>query len=146
MTRINYKTLYDSDFALWIEDTVSKLKRKKFDSIDWENLIEEVESLAKRDKRELKSRLITLLEHLLKRKYVPLSNCYRGWEITIKRTQSKLKDILVDSPSLKNFLVSIYLDCYQEALETVQLEYDFKFTEICPFPQNIDVLLTKKLY
>jgi hypothetical protein len=146
MAKTTSKTLYDSDFALWVKETVSKLKTKELDLVDWENLIEEVESLGKRDKRELKSRLITLFEHLLKRIYVPLPDCYRGWEVTIKRTQSKLKDILADSPSLRGFLETIYLDCYQEAMENMQIEYDAIFPDVCPFPQNIDVLLTYTLW
>jgi hypothetical protein len=146
MIQITSKALYDSDFALWVQETVSKLKAKELEQIDWENLIEEVESLGKRDKRELKSRLITLFEHLLKRVYVPLPDCYRGWEVTIKRTQSKLKDILTDSPSLRVFLATIYLDCYQEAMENMQIEYDAIFPDVCPFPQDIDVLLAATLW
>ena len=51
------KTLYEQDFTLWIEETVKQLKSGDFTKIDWENFIEEVESLGKRDKRELHSDL-----------------------------------------------------------------------------------------
>jgi hypothetical protein len=43
---------------------------RDFYNLDVENLVEELEGLAGRDKRELKNRLRTLLEHLLKRLYV----------------------------------------------------------------------------
>ncbi|GCL53770.1 protein of unknown function DUF29 [Microcystis aeruginosa NIES-3806] len=103
MTLAKVKNLYDQDFALWIEKTVKQLKSGYLSQVDLENLIEEVESLGRRDKRELKNRLITLFEQALKRRYLPLSDCYRGWEVTIKRCQSQLKDILKDSPSLCSF-------------------------------------------
>ncbi|MGK7945878.1 MAG: DUF29 domain-containing protein [Microcystaceae cyanobacterium] len=89
-TIANSQKLYDQDFALWIEETVKQLRSGDFSEIDVDNLIEEVESLGRRDKRALKSRLITLFEQALKRCYVPLPDCYRGWEVTLKRTQSKL--------------------------------------------------------
>ncbi|AKE63826.1 hypothetical protein MYAER_1470 [Microcystis aeruginosa NIES-2549] len=103
MTLAKVKNLYDQDFALWIEKTVKQLKSGYLSQVDLENLIEEVESLGRRDKRELKNRLITLFEQALKRRYLPLSDCYRGWEVTIKRFQSQLKAILKDSPSLCSF-------------------------------------------
>ncbi|MDJ0598550.1 MAG: DUF29 domain-containing protein [Crocosphaera sp.] len=140
------KTLYDQDFALWIDETVKQLKSGNFSKIDVENLIEEVQSLGKRDKRGLKSRLITLFEHSLKRCYVSLPDCYRGWEVTIKRTQSKLKDILQDSPSLQNFLLDIYDECYQEALDNMRIEYDANFPDICPFTNDLDELLNHKFW
>lgn len=59
MTKTSLKTLYDLDFALWIEDTVNQLKSRNIENLDWENLIEEIESFGKRDKRELESRLTT---------------------------------------------------------------------------------------
>ncbi|WP_203427706.1 DUF29 domain-containing protein [Rippkaea orientalis] len=141
MSLSRVKTLYDQDFALWIEETVKQLKSGNLSQVDLENLIEEVESLGKRDKRELKRRLITLFEHLLKRHYVPLPECYRGWELTIKRTHSKLKDLLKESPSLRNLLTDIYLDCYQEAVENMRIEYDANFPDFSPFADNIDDLL-----
>ena len=79
MTLAKVKNLYDQDFALWIEATVKQLKSGDLSQVDLENLIEEVESLGRRDKRELKNRLITLFEQALKRRYLPLSDCYRGW-------------------------------------------------------------------
>ena len=146
MTKTSLKTLYDIDFALWIEDTVNQLKSRNIENLDWDNLIEEIESLGKRDKRELESRLTTLFEDALKRNYVPLPDCYRGWEVTIKRTQSNLRDILADSPSLRNYLREIYFNCYQESLGNMQIEYDAEFPNICPFSQDVDTLLTGKFW
>ena len=104
---------------------MNKLKAKNIEDLDWENLIEEVQSLAKRDKRELQSRLTTLFEHALKRRYIPLSDCYRGWEATISRTQQELNQILKDSPSLGNYLMQVMDECYQKALKNMQIECGF---------------------
>ncbi|SKB15503.1 Similar to tr/P74065/P74065 [Planktothrix sp. PCC 11201] len=146
MTKTSLKTLYDIDFALWITETVNQLKSRNIENLDWDNLIEEIESLGKRDKRELESRLTTLFEHALKRCYVSLPDCFRGWEVTIYRTQQDIKKQLRDSPSLRNYLQEIYLDCYQEALENMRIEYDAVFPDICPFPQDVDILLTGKFW
>lgn len=146
MTLTKVKTLYDTDFNLWIDETVKQLKLGHLDELDIENLIEEVESLGRSDKRELENRLITLFEHTLKRRYVPLNECYRGWEITIFRTQKEIKRILKDSPSLKNFLVNILEDSYQEAWENMSQEYDVIFPKVNPFSVKIDDLLTKEFW
>ncbi len=143
MTLAKTKILYEQDFALWIEETVKQLKAGDFSQVDLENLIEEVESLGKRDKRELENRLITLFEHALKRYYVPLPDCYRGWEVTLNRTQQKLNRILNDSPSLRNFLAETFFNCYQEALENMRIEYDMAFPDVCPFPNEVDELFRK---
>ena len=52
------KSLYETDYALWLDRTIANLKERKLDSIDWENLIEEVESLGKSNKREFENRHI----------------------------------------------------------------------------------------
>ena len=140
------QTLYEQDFSLWVKDTVEKLKAKNTENLDWEHLIEEVEGLTRSDRREIKHRLITLFEHALKRRYVPLNECYRGWELTIKRTQSKLQDILEDSPSLRSYLLEIIPNCYQEALENVRIEYDSFFPDEYIFSEKINLLLTQKIW
>jgi hypothetical protein len=140
------QTLYEQDFSLWVKDTVQKLKAKNTENLDWGHLIEEIEGLASRDHREIKHRLITLFEHALKRRYVPLKDCYRGWELTIKRTQSKIQDILEDSPSLRSYLLEIIPNCYQEALENVRIEYDSLFPDEYVFSEKINLLLTQKVW
>lgn len=140
------QTLYEQDFSLWVKDTVQKLKAKNTENLDWEHLIEEIEGLTRRDRREIKHRLITLFEHALKRRYVPLNDCYRGWELTIKRTQSKLQDILDDSPSLRSYILEIIPNCYREALENVRIEYDSLFPDEYVFSEKINLLLTQKVW
>ena len=140
------QTLYEQDFSLWVKDTVQKLKAKNTENLDWEHLIEEIEGLTRSDRRAIKHRLITLFEHALKRRYVPLNECYRGWELTIKRTQSKLQDILEDSPSLRSYLLEIMPNCYQEALENVRIEYDSLFPDEYVFSEKINLLLTQKVW
>jgi len=66
---MNIKTLYEQDFYSWIQHHVALLKDSRFDEIDVDNLIEELEGMAKKDERELISRLIILIAHLLKWQY-----------------------------------------------------------------------------
>ncbi len=74
--------LYDQDQNLWLELTIAQLRSGDLQNLDLENLIEELEGLSGSNKREIETRLIRLIEHLLKRCYVKLPECYRGWEVT----------------------------------------------------------------
>jgi hypothetical protein len=115
------RTLYDNDYNLWVLETVKQLQNRDFNSIDWENLIEEVWDLSRRDKKKLKSLLRRLFEHLLKLKYweseVEYSKAH--WQGEIRNFRKQIKDELEDSPSLKNYLGDIFAECYQDGREIV---------------------------
>ncbi|AVQ71515.1 hypothetical protein MTo_02508 [Microcystis aeruginosa NIES-1211] len=51
------KKLYDTDFNLWVEETAKLLKEGKWEYLDLENLIEEIEAMGRSDKKALKSNL-----------------------------------------------------------------------------------------
>ncbi len=147
MTLAKVKTLYDQDFALWIEKTVKQLKSGDLSQVDLENLIEEVESLGKSQRKAVDNFLTRLLEHLLKRCYVVLPDCYRGWEIEIRNFRKDLKKEFKYSPSLKRFMIEILEECYREALEAVKEDYpDSDFPDVCPFAEDIDGLLNHKFW
>ncbi len=140
------QTTYDQDFALWVEETIGLLKAQNYDAVDWENLLEEIAGLTRSDRRELENRLITLFEHALKRRYLPLPDCYRGWEVTLLRTQNQIEQFLRDSPSLRNYFRQILEECYQKALKTTKKEYDANFPDILPFSQEITSLLSEEFW
>jgi hypothetical protein len=140
-------SLYDRDLNLWLETAIAQLKVGDLHNLDVENLIEELEGLAGRDKRELRSRLATLLEHLLKRCYVKSNYDYAGWEITIDRTRFEIMGILQDSPSLKNYLGSdeLFYEAFALALRTVRKNqgYDFvEFPDTWQFSYDMDAILS----
>ncbi len=147
MSQTSIKNLYEEDFYLWVEDTVNKLKSRDNENLDWDNLIEEVESLGKSQRKAVRSFLVRLLEHLLKRCYVPMSECYRGWEIEIRNFRQRLQIELEDSPSLKSFFREIFAKSYEMALENVKDSYpDVYFCDICPFPNDVNAVLTNKFW
>ncbi|ELS31605.1 MULTISPECIES: DUF29 domain-containing protein [Pseudanabaena] len=94
-------SLYETDFLLWTEETVAKLRARDFDHVDLENLIEEIESLGRSEKKEVRNRLKTLLEHLIKRIYVDMPQEFNAWECIIREQRADLELALIDSPSLK---------------------------------------------
>ncbi|MDF5707576.1 MAG: DUF29 domain-containing protein [Nostoc sp. S4] len=111
---VNTPNLYDRDFYLWTKTIVQQLKDHKFNEIDLPNLIEEVESMGRSEKRELKSRLIILLMHLLKWQYQP-KNQSESWRSTITEQRICIELLLEDSPSLQPLIATIFEDCYQKA-------------------------------
>lgn len=119
----NLNSLYERDILLWSEDTVAKLKARDFDHLDIEHLIDEVESLGISQRKELISRLIVLLEHLLKRLYVNLPHDYNGWERTIRTQRGELEILLDAVPSLSSRWESSFDKAWQITLKNVRKEY-----------------------
>ena len=102
-TIVQKTSLYDLDLNLWLETAIAQLKVGDLKSLDIENLIEELEGLAGRDRREVVNRLKRLIEHILKRCHVDLPDCFRGWEVTIANQRDHLKQLFKQSPSLKHY-------------------------------------------
>jgi hypothetical protein len=135
-------TLYERDLNLWVEDTIAKLKAGDLQNLDIENLIEELEGLAGRDRRELKSRLRTLLEHILKRKYVNMPECFGGWVNTIYTQRNDIEDIIEQSPSLKSLWEETFDSAWRSALKKVRSEYkSAKFPDTWQFNRDIESML-----
>jgi Domain of unknown function DUF29 len=112
---------YDQDYSRWIEQTVELLKARRFDELDVENLIDELESMSKRDRREIVSRLKVLLMHLLKWRYQPARRC-ASWEITIRNQREEIAQILQDSPSLKSYPAAVLEQAYDSARQNAASE------------------------
>ncbi|NCQ94726.1 MAG: DUF29 domain-containing protein [Microcystis wesenbergii Mw_QC_S_20081001_S30D] len=76
------KNLYEKDYYLWLDKTINLLENHQFSELDLENLIEEISSMGKSEKRSLESYLTRLLEHLLKLVYwqSELEYNQRGWK------------------------------------------------------------------
>ena len=141
------RSLYEQDILLWVEETVSKLKAKDFESLDLDNLIEEVESLGISQKKELINRLIVLLEHLLKRLYVDLPYDYNGWERTIRTQRNNLQVLIKQVPSLKSRWESSFIDAWEIALKTVREEYSqINFPDSWPFSQELEAMLNDRFW
>jgi hypothetical protein len=133
-------SLYETDFNLWIEQTVNQLKNGQIQALDLENLIEEIQSMGSNDKREIKSRLIVLIMHLLKYKYQPKKKT-TSWTTTITTQRDELELVLEKSPSLKPFLKVNISECYQKSRRNAARETKLPLTTFpleCPFtPEQI---------
>ena len=66
MTRPANAPAYEDDFVAWLEDQAQRARRGEIDALDLENIAEELEGMARSDRREIRNRLTVLLVHLLK--------------------------------------------------------------------------------
>ena len=141
------KSLYESDYLLWTQETIAKLKARDFDHVDFENLIEEIEDFGRSYRDELESRLDVLLSHILKRLYVPLVNDYNGWERTIREQRKQIRRRLEKSPSLKNYLPEVFDDIWQDVIKEVREDYpQYEFPDLWQFERDIDTLLNANFW
>ncbi len=111
------RSLYEEDFNLWLSATAEQLRAGSFHEVDIENLIEEIESMGRSERRALESLLTRLIEHLFKLTYweSERSRCLGGWKREIRNFRSSLKKILRDSPSLNPYITEVFEECYQDA-------------------------------
>jgi hypothetical protein len=100
--------LYEEDFVRWTEQQSSALREAAAVGtnlpLDWENLAEEIESLGRSQRHELRRRIAVIIEHLLRLEHSPAVDPRRGWIDTIGRERLNIEDLLQDSPSLRSQL------------------------------------------
>lgn len=112
--RRDKSTPYEADYAQWCAEQGALLREGRLAELDRANLAEEIESLGRSDRKEIRKRLRVLLQHLLKWKYQP-SRRKHGWSATILIQRQELQRVLAESPSLKEYPQRIVSEVYEAA-------------------------------
>jgi len=106
--------LYETDFYGWIQNQVGILRARNLADLDVDNLIEEIESMGKSQKRALTSRLEVLFMHLLKWQFQPALKGPR-WRFTIEEQRVRIVEHLDENPSLKSAIPACVEVAYRHA-------------------------------
>jgi hypothetical protein len=123
---------YEADFYGWTQQQAKFLQEEKWSCLDIPNLVEEIESLGRQERRELKNRLGVLLGHLLKWEFQPESRS-RSWLATIREQRSQVLQLMKESPSLQPDLPEALKIAYQSALNLAVSETSLSYKV---FPQE----------
>jgi Domain of unknown function DUF29 len=134
---------YEQDFYAWTVEQARLLRSGELSVIDAVNLAEEIESMGRRDRRELESRLTVLLIHLLKWQMQPDQRS-RSWSATMREQRRQIEKLLRESPSLRSFAADVLAQTYTEACEDADDETgppESAFPAECPF--TLDEVLSR---
>ena len=117
--------LYERDFYRWAIEQASAMRTNRVQleavGIDWENVAEELDTLGRSEKRELRNRLGVLLLHLLKWLHQPLRQGPR-WKLTIEEQRDTMAELLAGNPSLNPLLNQTLKDAYKYARRNAAIE------------------------
>lgn len=109
-------SLYEKDFYAWTQEQASLLRNQQWSQLDLINLIEEIESLGKQQRQELRNRLSLLIGHLLKWEYQSEGRS-RSWLATIRIQRLDVSELLESNPSLKLYLEEALQKAYIKGVE-----------------------------
>lgn len=132
---MNASNIYETDFYAWTQKQVNLLKNQQWERLDITNLIEEIETLGRKERQELRNRLGVLLGHLLKWQFQSEKRS-SSWLSPIREQRIQIKLLLEDSPSLKPYLDEVFLTAYELGLALAMRETQLGervFPEICPY-------------
>ncbi len=131
---------YDTDFLQWTERQAALLRRRAAGELandaglDWTNLAEEIESVGASQKREVRSRLMLICQHLLKWRYQPEYRS-RSWEATLYVQRRDLLTLFEDSPSLRVFAEQVLPSAFANGREAAERETGLlrMSDDVCPW-------------
>jgi hypothetical protein len=133
------ETAYDADFYAWTQEQAFLLRSAQLDRLDLENLAEEIESLGRQERRELRNRLAVLIGHLLKWQYQPARKSV-SWESTLRVQRQDVRRLLKENPSLQAYLSEAVAESYDTAIDLAIRETGLdQFPEACPY--SVDQIL-----
>lgn len=124
---------YETDFYEWTKIQSENLRNKRYELLDIDHLIEEIEDLGNRHQDEIDGHVLTIVVHMLKIKYSKESELhynYNGWLSTIENAQRHLWVVFKNHPSLKKYYIQNIKSLTELAFENAHtLEYLNKFNE-----------------
>jgi len=109
--------IYEQDFNLWQETTAKLIRERKFDEVDWDNLLAELEDMGKSEKRAFTSNLMILIAHLLKLKvqWDAPDTMKESWYNSVIEHRVRVKKQLRENPSFNNYFHEAIKDVYTDA-------------------------------
>lgn len=128
--------LYEADETAWLDAMAELLRRGDLAELDYTHLGEYLEDMARRDRREVESRLVTLIAHVSKWGYRPDQRS-RSWQGTILEQRQELSR-LVSRGVLRNHARAVLADVYVEAVERAVAETGLPAET---FPANVPYTL-----
>ncbi|MDJ0509278.1 MAG: DUF29 domain-containing protein [Crocosphaera sp.] len=135
------KIEYEKDYYSWLLETAYLLEEGRFSEVDVPNLIDEIESMGKSQKRAIESYLKVLLLHLLKWKYQPSYRC-GSWKASIRNSRWGINKRIKESPSLKNYPTEVIEECYKIARENAADETGLP---VAIFPNSLEFKIKEVL-
>jgi hypothetical protein len=111
--------LYHQDFYAWAKAQADLLRAGRYSDLDLEHLIEEVDDLSESLKRSVRSRIRTIIEHLLKLEHPPARAPRGGWYDTVLAHRSDLCDEL--TPSIRRDVEPTLPDLYDKARQNAAM-------------------------
>jgi hypothetical protein len=133
---------YDHDFHAWALYQAELLRKIPLPrGLDVENLAEEIEDLARRQRDQLYSRIKILLAHLLKCRLMDPPT--RSWSATIKEQRRRIEKLLKENPSLNQYVEDAIREEYDLARLQAAVECDVPeehFPAECPWEKKDEVL------
>jgi hypothetical protein len=131
---------YEADFFEWTQSTADLIRQGRLAEVDWEHVAEEIADMGLRDRREVRSRLIVLISHLLKWQYQPELRG-KSWRATIVEQRTQLELVVEDSPSLRSIAREDLSKLFPKSVDLVAEETGIdprRFPAVCPFaPEQI---------
>jgi len=121
--------LYETDFYAWTVEQSKLLKNGDLQKLDIINLVEEVESLGKQQREELRHRLGILIGHILKWEYQSKKRS-KSWRVPIRSQRREIEILLLDNPSLKSYLLEAIARAYNAGLDLVVLETPLDYQDL----------------
>ncbi|HVA51822.1 MAG TPA: DUF29 domain-containing protein [Pirellulales bacterium] len=139
---LDLSVLYERDETAWLEAMSALAACGRFAEMDYRHLSEYLADMAKRDRREVFSRLVVLLSHLLKWEYQPERRS-GSWRGTIREQRRELRQLL-ESGTLRNHAEAVHADVYAEARRQAADETDLSL-DVFPVedPWGLDELLAE---
>jgi hypothetical protein len=131
----NQPILYETDFYAWTQTQVELMKHGNLNALDIANLIEEIQSLGKQQKHELRNRLGVLIGHLLKWQYQPNFRS-KSWRVTIRGQRRRIKEHILENPSLKSYLHQAIIEAFPDGIDLVLKETPLEEKDLpseCPY-------------
>ena len=133
--KTNLTLLYEMEYEQWLAQTINLLKANRFDELDKEHLIEELEELSRRDKKTVERFLEQIIRHLLLLQYWSAEYEYNAnhWQAEIMSFRTQLNEDLTQN--LRNHLRENQAKVYEKALNYVKQKtgYTINFPENNPY-------------
>jgi len=138
--------LYDDDILLWSEQQAALLRRlangeRVNDQLDWENLIEEIETLGRSELHAVESHLVQALLHDLKVQAWPLARDVPHWRAEARGHRADARRV---APSMRQKidLAELYRDALHRMPESIDNIQPLLVPTECPFA-SVEALIAE---